>query len=211
MSEVGSERLVGKILLDAEGEVQSILERSRQTSRSIVEQRATEAKKKAEEEVKASVRRAEEDARRIVESAVTNAKIRMNWAILEEKQRLITEALKKVEAKLKDFAQTSHYSNFLRSLILEGIMATGGGKLEIVLTEDDADKPLRLEELAEDAEKKVGKKTMLSKSTQCLDGIGGVVVRSPDGKISVDNRLEAVLDRKRKDLEPKIASILFRE
>ena len=57
----------------------------------------------------------------------------------------------------------------------------------------------------------MGTDVSLRISKKKLNNVGGVIIQTADGKTKIDNTLEALLERLRNNLEPKISEILFRD
>jgi len=209
LSESHHEALIEKILDDAKKEADETIERSRKTAQGILDEKREEAKKKAEEESGSLIKAAEDQARSIIESSIANSRIRMNWMILSEKEEIIDAVFSEVKKKLREFTSTNEYDKILKSLIEEGAIAAGGGELQVHLNSYDYQRNLALDQLSKNVEKATGVKTMLRKATDPTNTIGGALIRSKDGKVAVDNTLEALIESRRKDLEPKISTLLF--
>jgi len=201
--------LIEKILDDAKKEADETIERSRKTAQGVLDEKREEARKKAEGVSESLIKTAEDQARSIIESSIANSRIRMNWMILSEKEKIIERVFDEVKKKLRGFTRTDDYDKILKSLIQEGAIAAGGGELQVYLNSYDYQRDLALDQLSDNIKKATGVRTMLSKATEPANKIGGALIKSKDGKVAVDNTLEALIESRRKDLEPKIAALLF--
>jgi len=209
LSQSPHEALIEKILGDAKKEADETIERSRKTAQGVLDEKLEEARKKAEGESKSLIKAAEDQARSIIESSIANSRIRMNWMILSEKEKIIERVFEEVKKKLREFTRTNEYDKILESLIEEGAIAAGGGELQVHLNSYDYERSLALDRLSDDVEKATGVRTMLGKASETAETIGGALIKSKDGKVAVDNTLESLIESRRKDLEPKISTILF--
>jgi V/A-type H+-transporting ATPase subunit E len=201
--------LVEKILRDAKKEADETIERSRKTAQEVLDEKREEARKKGERESESLIKAAEDQARSIIESSIANSRIRMNWMILSEKEKIIDRVFDEVKKKLREFTRTNEYDKILKSLIEEGATAAGGGELQVYLNRYDYQRNLGLDQLSDNIEKATGVRTALRKATETAETIGGALIKSKDGKVAVDNTLEALIESRRKDLEPKISALLF--
>jgi len=201
--------LIEKILGDAKKEADENIERSRKTAQGVLDEKREEARKKAEGESESLIKAAEDQARSIIESSIANSRIRMNWMILSEKEKIIERVFDEVKKKLREFTRTNEYDKILESLIEEGAIAADGGELQVHLNSYDYERSLALDRLSDNVEKATGVRTTLGKATDPAETIGGALIKSKDGKVAVDNTLEALTESRRKDLEPKISTILF--
>ena len=201
--------LIEKILGDAKKEADENIERSRKTAQGVLDEKREEARKKAEGESESLIKAAEDQAKSIIESSIANSRIRMNWMILSEKEKIIERVFDEVKKKLREFTRTNEYDKILESLIEEGAIAAGGGELQVHLNSYDYERSLALDRLSDDVEKATGVRTMLGKASETAETLGGSLIKSKDGKVAVDNTLESLIESRRKDLEPKISTILF--
>jgi len=201
--------LIKKILDDAKKEADESIEKSRRTAQGVLEEKRQEARKKAEEESETLIKTVEGQARSIVESAIANSRIRMNWMILSEKEKIIDRVFNEVKIKLREFTHSNEYDRILESLIKEGAIAAGGGQFQVHLNNYDHERNLPLDRLSDNVEKATGVRTTLRKAADITNTIGGALIKSNDGKVAVDNTIEALIESRRKDLEPKVSAILF--
>jgi V/A-type H+-transporting ATPase subunit E len=200
--------LIKKILSDAEEEAKRIIDISKTKAEDIIKSKVKEAESKANEEAKLIIEEAEEKAKRITSTLISSAKIRANWSLLSERKKLIDETFERLKEELKDFTKTPEYKEFLQSLIEKSVMIAGEEELEVMLNKEDLEK-ISLKEISKRINDKLGKNIKLIKSTSSIDTIGGVIVKSKDGKILINNTFESIIRIKRKDLEPIISHILF--
>ena len=77
-----------------------------------------------------------------------------------------------------------------------------------MLNENDSSLPLKLNTLEKKIFDRTGVKTRLKISKQQIKAVG-VIVKTVDGRIFVDNTFEAILSRRERELRLKIARILF--
>jgi V/A-type H+-transporting ATPase subunit E len=140
-----------------------------------------------------------------------NVKIKTRWKILSQKRNFIDEAFKKAEQQFESNTKQETYGKMLNSLITEAAMAAGGGNLEIFLNESDAKRKLPIKKLSKTVSSELGTDVNIMISKKKIDVVGGVLIQTADGKTKIDNTLEAILKRSRKDLEPKISEILFKD
>ena len=92
--------------------------------------------------------------------------------------------------------------------IVEAGTALGGGKLEVMLNENDSSASLKIRLLTKAIADKTGVTTQLKLSKQRIKAVG-VMVKTIDGRILMDNTFDAIIKRREKELRFKIARILF--
>jgi vacuolar-type H+-ATPase subunit E/Vma4 len=124
---------------------------------------------------------------------------------------LISSVIGETKLKLVDLAKTQKYVPLLEKLIVQAGIVLGGGSIQVALNEHDSKLPLKFDKLAKEIEAKTGAKTRLEVSRERLHVSGGVALKTPDGKVVVDNTFETILRRREIDLKPRIAKVLFKE
>ena len=196
---------------DSDEQAKIIINEARISSTGLREEKVNEIKEKAETNCEKVLNAAKLEADNIVRRETVNAKIKTRWKILSQKRNFIDEAFKKAEQQFESSTKQETYGKMLSSLIIEAAKAAGGGNLEIYLNERDAKRKLSVKELSKIAGTKLGTDVNIVISKKKIDVVGGVLLQTVDGKTKIDNTLEAILERSRKDLEPKISEILFKD
>lgn len=140
---------------------------------------------------------------------LANTKITANWIGLSKKKKIISAVISKAMDRLKAMTRTQKYVTVLEKLIIEGGAVLGGSELEVVLNEQDSTLGLDLADLAKKIGEQTGIETKLGLSEERIDVLGGVILRTKDGKIVMDNTYEDLLRRKERELRFKISEILF--
>lgn len=211
MSDSPANKLVSKILKDSDEQTKIIIDEAKFSSAGLREERIKEIKEKAETNCEKVLKTAKLEADNIIRRETVNVKIKTRWKILSRKRNFIDEAFKKAEQQFESNTKQETYGKMLNSLITEAAMAAGGGNLEIFLNESDAKRKLPIKELSKTVISELGTDVNILISKKKIDVVGGVLVQTADGKTKIDNTLEAILERSRKDLEPKISEILFKD
>jgi V/A-type H+-transporting ATPase subunit E len=196
---------------DSDEQSKIIIDEAKISSRGLREEKVNEIKEKAETNCEKVLNAAKLEADNIIRRETVNANIKTRWKILSQKRNFIDEAFKKAEKQFESSTNRETYGKMLSSLIIEAVTAAGGGNLEIYLNEHDAKRKLSVKELSKIAGTKLGTDVNIVISKKKIDAVGGVLVQTVDGKTKIDNTLEAILERSRKDLEPKISEILFKD
>jgi V/A-type H+-transporting ATPase subunit E len=207
------EMIKERIVRDAEREAEDLLEKAKASAQEILEEGARLGAQDASKEAEEILSRAKEEAEALKRRIVSDAKMKGAWQILSEKRSLIEEVLEEARKALRNWSEKEKelYIQALRGLILKDALELGGGQLEVLLNHRDASLPLDLEALSHEVEKKTGRKTRISVGLERLHISGGILLRTADGKMSIDDTFEGILERRRKQIETIIAGILFRE
>lgn len=211
MTEVTLNQLVSKILEDARKQAKTVIDEAKQSSEKALEEKRRETQEKAQKACKEIIRSADADVENIVHRRSVEATIKARWILLSEKRKILDRVFQKVEDELQSFTKGDVYMHTLERLIEEAAMATGGGKLAVLLSRADSRRKLPLREISKRVSSRLGVETTLNTSERKISTIGGAVVQSTDERTRVDNTLGSILERERKNLEPKISTILFSE
>ncbi|MBS7643566.1 hypothetical protein KEJ26_03150 [Candidatus Bathyarchaeota archaeon] len=201
--------LLDKIIKDAEEEAANIIKRSQQAAEELLKKQETEAKQKAEAEAARILESAREEAARIRRSMIADAKIRVNWNLLKEKEKLIDQTLDQVMKELMQFTKSSAYNEFLEKISLASAKVMNGGEIELILNERDANLQIDISKISERVSAETGIKTVIKLSSERHRGCGGIIMKTTDGRITIDNTLDSIFARHANALRLKIANELF--
>jgi len=206
--ESSENKILDRILKDAKEEARTIVKEAKKSAEMMLEKQKQTALRNAEKEVHYLLRRAENEADIIRGKVTTDVKRRTGWVVLFEKDRLITSVLNEVENRLVNLQKSEEYLPVLEKLIIDAGIVLGGGTLEIMLNENDSSLPLKLNKLEKKIADGTDVKTRLKISKQKIKAVG-VIVKTVEGRIFVDNTFEAILNRRKRELRLRIARILF--
>ena len=201
-------RIIDRILNDAKEEGKAIIKKAKKSAKTLLEKQKKLALHSAEKKVYSLIKRAETEAAVIKGKVTTDIKRQAGWLVLSEKERLVTSVLNEVKNRLVNLQKSEKYLPVLERLIVDAGIVLDGGTLEIVLNENDSSLPLKLNKLEKKIADRTGVKTQLKISKQQIKAVG-VIVKTNDGKIFVNNTFEAILSRRERELRLKIARILF--
>ena len=206
--ESSDNKIIDRILNDAREEAKAIIKEAKRSAEMLLEKQRKLALHNAEKEVYSRLKRAENEAAVIKGRVTTDIKRKAGWVVLFEKERLVTSVLNEVKNRLVNLQKSEEYLPVLKKLIVDAGIVLGGGMLEVVLNENDLSLPLKSDTLGKKISEETGVKTQLRFSKQQIKAVG-VIVKTIDGRIFVDNTFEAILSRRERELRLKIARILF--
>jgi len=209
LSSESLDRLISRILEDAKEQSSAIVAEAKRSAEKLLEEKEQEAQKKAQKACQEIRRSAEADTENIVHRESVDAIIKARWIMLSEKRKIIDEVFMKVKDRLRAYAKEESYQKLLIHIIEEAAVAAGEGRLEVLVNESDSQRKLPLKELSAKVSSKLDVETTLKLSDKIINAIGGAVVQSEDGRTKIDNTLESILERERKNLEPKATAVLF--
>lgn len=203
---MGAVEIVNRIREEGEKERERILNEAKEKAKKIIEDAKAEAERSKKRAMEEEERRAETEKRRIIQTARLEAR-RKKWIAQEEMiKEVMNKAVEKIkEVKEKGFGEYK-YDEILRNLIKVSAMSAGGGDLEVILSEEDARfiSKKDLDEISKD----LG--ASLTLSEERVKSIGGVIVRTKDGRIAVNNTFEKRLERLSDAIRDKVAAIMFK-
>ena len=205
-----AQKVTDQILTDAKEDAKSIIIDARKEAEMMQERQGELGRQKAAERVSSIVGKARNESDITRGMVFTDIRRKAGWMILSEKERLITNVLDEAKSRLTALAKTEKYMPELERMILDAGIALGGGELQVLLNELDSALPLKLNAISKAVSEKTGNRTELKLSKERTKASGGVVVKSTDGKVILDNTFEAMLKRRERELCLKIARILFK-
>lgn len=211
---MSEERIRRRITEDAEREAEAIVEKAKESARSILEEGARLGAQDAGKDAEAMVSRAREESEALRRRIVSEARMKGGWQVLSEKRALMEKVLEEAMKALKAWSESEDeelYAQAMRELILKDALELGGGELEVLLNQRDSRLRLGLDRLSREVEKRTGRKTRVSLAEERLDASGGFILRTADGKISIDETFEGIMGRRRRRLEAMVARVLFRD
>lgn len=206
--ESSQQEIINRILKDATDEAELIINKAKESAELLLENQRLSAHANAQKEANSILKKAQNEAEIIRGKTANNIRRQSVWIVLSEKNRIIKNVLDSVKQRLIDLKKTSKYVPFLEKLTVDAGSALGGGTLTVFLNKTDSKLQLNLEKLAKQITSETGVETKLSLSKENIDS-SGVVVKTADNKIFVDNTFESILKRQEKELKIKIAKILF--
>lgn len=194
--------ITDKILEDSESEINEIKGRAEKEASKILNEAKGRATEIRETILKEGKREAEQERKRIIADAVIKARKKK----LEAREEVISKTFEEGEERIKKILKRKDYSKILENLIQESAIEIGGGDLVVILRDDDK-RLVELDKIARDLKEKV-KITGMKLSKDSIAS-PGVIVRTKDGRVEVDNTLETRMRRMRNDLRLKVAKVLF--
>jgi len=147
--------------------------------------------------------KSETEQRRI--ASLTEVEIRNR--LLHTKEELVDKAFETALGKLKDFAETPNYPDYLIRLI--GGAAERIGSKNLILYVNAKDKTWLTQERLQSLSKKLNVNLKLSDQTP--DCIGGCKIQTEDGKVTYDSIIDSRLQELKPTLRTEVARILFGE
>lgn len=202
------EFLKREILEQAKQQSSAIIDRAQRVAERDIQyalEEAEEIRKQQREKVSPLV---EMEKKKIIASAEMEARKRL----LEKKEELVSRVFQEVENKIYESRNSRSYSELITKLIEDGISAIDG---DLIIEYGESDSWIFTKEFISNIDSKA--KAIKSADVK-LKFIPmrnymfpGVIIRSADGKVVVDNTLPSILKRLKDELRGKISEILLSE
>ncbi|TXT54929.1 MAG: V-type proton ATPase subunit E [Candidatus Thorarchaeota archaeon] len=170
--------------------------------------RMKSAKQKAEERAEEIRQKAKIEADAELSRYKASAKLKSKYRLLETKEEMIQTALKNMEEKLQKEVKGKKYEEILTRLAVQGGIALGGGKLEIILPTGSKTEP-NTTEIAKAISKEADEKASVKIAKDTVRATGGLIIRTVDGTKWVNNTFEGRRERLEKEIRDRVASLLF--
>lgn len=201
----GLDRLVEDILRESRTRAEEI----RKNGLAQIEDRLATARAEASREADRITRNLKTECETVVNRRVSQEKQKARLAYLEEKNKILNDVMKDVQASLLEFCRNdSSYRTFLLKSIAQGIDAVPVERVRVALSEKDI-RRYKSTKLLEDALSIVQTTKIAVLSDEPIETTGGAVVTSQDNKVRADCTLEARLELMRPQLLAEISRILF--
>ena len=201
------EALCEKIDENSLSEAEGIIARARKAAEEkLAETRSSSAAKRDK-----TITKAKADAEQLKTKLGYGLNLKLKKIRLKARGAIIEEALDEVGRKLEEFCDGPAYGDWLKNLIIEGMIALDGDNIVVRVAKNDA-------KLLDDSFVKSTKKFFKSHHGRALNmkvegsltpKTRGAVVAGADGRVFFDNRVEARLRRLKDQIALVIAERLF--
>lgn len=198
---MGMEMIIARIKADTDAEAERIRCSAEERITALHDAARIEADREHDRIIAEGMRAIRVLSGRIRSQAVMDAR-RM---VREEREREIALCFSEAERELNHRIQTADYERILRNLIREGIDDLGVDEGVVIPTERDRNLVRSI--LSASSDRYGG----FVVNPECVLSAGGVVIRSADGRITLDNTIEARIERFKSDLVYIVANVLYQE
>lgn len=196
---MGIETIIAKIKKDADEDVLCIITEAEREVRRIL----SDADLAADEEFKKIIAEGELEIKANTAGILSQARMDSQQVIREEKERGISICFAEVEKNLSYIKQSPEYKTILKNLVMEGINELDTDEITIISLDNDRESICDLiPELCE-------KGKIITAGHECAVTIGGVILRSKSGHVTLDNTFEARLKRQKNALMFDASKILY--
>lgn len=201
--------ITGTILLEAKESAEIIISDAQEKAKKLIEKQKQLGTKEANVKRILMLKKAtnEIDMERL--NKVANSKITSNWIVLSRKEEIISSVIKEAKKRLNELTKSKKYVSILEDLIIKAGIIIADEKIEVLLNEEDSKIPLKFTKLAKKINSNTKTKIELSLSNEKIQVIGGVMLRTHDGRVIMDYSFDDLLKQKQKIIKDKISEILF--
>jgi V/A-type H+-transporting ATPase subunit E len=183
-----AEKIIEQIKKDSDIEINQILKKAKQQANDIIKESKEEAKLESEKILADGKKQADNIKRILISKANQDAK----RELMNAKEKIIEECFTKAHHELS-ILKGQKYDKIVRKLIEDGRKKLGGAGSLFVSRE---------------AGKKIATELGL-KIDGYIESSGGVVLKSTDGRITLDHTFDGILKRKKDKIRPTVGQILF--
>ena len=186
------ERTVEKILQSTEDQTISSLKESLNSSQTTLASSQVSLEQEYDKILAEGKKESEKLEKQIVGNADLESRNKQLLLVEESIEKVFEKAIKKIQ----DADRNNDYSKLISTLLQESIDTIGTS--EIIIQTNSKDKPV--------VESLLAKFKGATLSTDLIDCLGGVKVKSKDGTMTFDNTIDARLDRLKPLIRKDIAS-----
>jgi V/A-type H+-transporting ATPase subunit E len=212
MSTDGVRKIIEEIEKSTEQKCSEILSEAKEKVEAVL----NEARKKASDEEGTILARGEQEARRESQRILAEARIKARREKVKAQEGVVQKSFDTARKTLLKMAEEKkaagiEYRDVLERLIRESAVSSGIQSLEVLVNPRDRSLASQdvLSRIASQAGKELGIPMSLDISDEPLACMGGVVVRSNDGKVRVENTFESRIERFREAIRTQVAKELF--
>ena len=184
------EKIIQRIEEESKREADSIIEEARKRADEIL----GKAKEEAKGEKEKIMAKGKEREEQLWERARSSARRDVKRMEMEAKEEVIAECFERAREKLASL-KGRDYEKVVRNLIEHGKGIVGDCIIIPSRKEDE----------------KIAKKMGMTIANDEIEALGGVIIRSIDGKVTMDNTFDGILERRKEEIRKKVGLMLFKE
>jgi len=212
MREVEIKRFLERIKVDAHHEAERIIENAKRSVVQHIEESVKQGREDALKERENMLKDVKSRSITFRNRILSEARLKANTIRLNAINRALEKLLHDVIEQLEKWSKRDRhrYTILLKKLIAEGVEIIRED-VEVLLKEEDLKLNLDLSALSNEIARKTGINAKIKVSGERLNAAGGVIVRSIDGRIVVQNTFETIVERFRRKLYDKALKMLLED
>ncbi|HJS68286.1 MAG TPA: V-type ATP synthase subunit E family protein [Nitrososphaera sp.] len=194
------ERTINKVLSQKEAELVSQIDSAYQESLKNIETSQGKLEAERTKIVEAAKKQAENLKRQVVGSSRLSTR---NQELLMI-ENAVNSAFEQARKKLASSGDKDSYKTLMTGIVEESVSSVGSGEVTVECNKGDAD---MVKKIIADLQKK-NPKVKVNFSSQPIDVIGGIKVKSGDGSMTYDNTIDSRIERLKPLIRKNIAQLL---
>jgi V/A-type H+-transporting ATPase subunit E len=191
------------VISESEDKAEWIIKSAQEMSNKYIDEATQKATENAEKIITQGRYTGEKEKQKILSTAEMEVK-RM---VLNCRESLIDEAFALAREKFEAFKKTKEYTNILQKHIISSIGELEGNSFTVIASKHDSFS--LTDSVVNKVKKETGKKGLKLELQEVDEDIGGVIVREKNGKVSIDNTFDSMLNRIKNEIRAKVSEILF--
>ncbi len=195
------------IIDDATSEAKRIIREAELEAKQI----AKTARENAQDQLEGWANRQRQMAQGAGDQVLGKARNDAHMRLLDAKASIIAQAFANAKKRFEKERLKAQYKKLLKNLVIQAGLQIKGGNLVILARKEDLSIISSLTGLATAISKETGAKTKVMVGKKPLTTLGGVMVQNEEGNITVDYRLETLLEQVERIHRSDIAKSLFAE
>jgi V/A-type H+-transporting ATPase subunit E len=197
------ENLGNVVISESQDKAEWIIKSAQEMSNKYIDEATVKATENAEKIIAEGTYAGEKEKQKILSTAEMEVK-RM---VLNCRESLIDEAFALAREKFEVFKKTKEYKDILLVYIIASIGELEGNSFTIVASKVDSFS--LTDAVVNRLKKETGKKGLKLTLEEVDTDLGGVIVKEKDGKVSIDNTFDSMLNRIKNEIRAKVSEILF--
>ena len=185
---MSAEKIIEQIKKDSQKEIKKIKTESEKKKKEIIDQAKKEGKLEAEK-IREEGKKEAENTKKIL---ISQANQKASRKKMQAREEIIEKCFREAEKKLLNIKGTE-YQRIVENLIKKSMEKISGEKIVYMSRKED-------KKIAEKLDLKVAGK---------IEAVGGIVLSSSDGKITIDNTFEGIIKREKSEIRNRVGKILF--
>jgi len=149
-----------------------------------------------------------------VDRSLARAEIEARNKKLELRESVFRQVVSDAISKLASVPRDEVYEKAIHRFVLKGIKELGISRVTLSFNPQDTSifrEPARIARLKEFLRENLNTEVSIEVSPDPIECAGGVVVRSPDGRVSYYNNSEETLSRRTEEIRRKVERKVFRQ
>jgi V/A-type H+-transporting ATPase subunit E len=191
-SNLSLEQAIDNVLQKTENDILSIIKNSSTKSKETLDNSLSKLEGEFDKIISDGKKEADKIEKQIIGSADLEARNKQLMALEEGVDKVFTKALDEIT----NTARSGDYSNLIKSLLDESTKILG--TTEVIVSTNTKDKDLVQSTLSQFPGSEL--------SSEPIDCLGGVIIKSKNGTMSFDNTLDARINRLKPLIRKEIAS-----